>query len=204
MSARNEFTRSRDQLERTAPSRGSVDATGSPRSAAGPHTERRTSRRPDGHDLSSACRSMIADTTRHRHPRRAARRRSHPQQHAMAGRARYSSCRYTKDVYRLATSPDTFEARCAAACLADPSAIITGVAAARLWELPTRLAAGDSPPPGRPRPTPRSRKVSCFAARTSSTSTDRRRPPRRHRGREPTHEPGSTALATSTTSASNG
>jgi very-short-patch-repair endonuclease len=39
-----------------------------------------------------------------------------------------------KHVYRLATSADTFESRCAAACRADPSAIITGVAAARLWE----------------------------------------------------------------------
>jgi very-short-patch-repair endonuclease len=38
-----------------------------------------------------------------------------------------------KGVFRLTTSPDTFEARCAAACLADPAAIITGVAAARLW-----------------------------------------------------------------------
>lgn len=39
-----------------------------------------------------------------------------------------------RGVYRLATSPDTFESRCAAACLADPFAIVTGVAAARLWE----------------------------------------------------------------------
>ena len=39
-----------------------------------------------------------------------------------------------KRVYRLATSPDTFEARCAAASSADPCAIVTGVAAARLWE----------------------------------------------------------------------
>lgn len=38
-----------------------------------------------------------------------------------------------RGVYRLATSPDTFESRCAAACLASPSAIVTGVAAARLW-----------------------------------------------------------------------
>ena len=38
-----------------------------------------------------------------------------------------------KGVYRVATSPDTFESRCAAACLADPEAIVTGVAAARLW-----------------------------------------------------------------------
>ncbi len=37
-------------------------------------------------------------------------------------------------VYRLATAPDTFEARCAAACCADPHAVVTGVAAARLWE----------------------------------------------------------------------
>lgn len=39
-----------------------------------------------------------------------------------------------KHVYRLATAPDTFESRCVAACLADPTAIVTGVAAARLWE----------------------------------------------------------------------
>ena len=36
-------------------------------------------------------------------------------------------------VYRLATSPDTFESRCAAACAGDPEVVITGVAAARLW-----------------------------------------------------------------------
>lgn len=36
-------------------------------------------------------------------------------------------------VYRLATSPETFEARCAAACLADAEVVITGLAAARLW-----------------------------------------------------------------------
>lgn len=42
--------------------------------------------------------------------------------------------RVHQGVYRVATSPDTFESRCAAACLADPSAIVTGVAAARLWE----------------------------------------------------------------------
>ena len=39
-----------------------------------------------------------------------------------------------KRVYRFATSPDTFESRCAAACAADPFAIVGGVAAARLWE----------------------------------------------------------------------
>lgn len=37
-------------------------------------------------------------------------------------------------VYLLASSPLTFEARCAAACLADADAVVTGVAAARLWE----------------------------------------------------------------------
>mgnify|MGYP001817879857 FL=1 len=36
-------------------------------------------------------------------------------------------------VYRISTSPDTFEARCVAACAADPQATVTGVAAARLW-----------------------------------------------------------------------
>ncbi len=37
-------------------------------------------------------------------------------------------------VYRVATSPDTFEARCVAASAADPAVVITGAAAARLWE----------------------------------------------------------------------
>ena len=37
-------------------------------------------------------------------------------------------------VYRIATSPDTFEARCVAACAADPSVVVTGPAAARLWD----------------------------------------------------------------------
>lgn len=36
-------------------------------------------------------------------------------------------------VYRMATTPDTFESRCVAACLADHSAVVTGAAAARLW-----------------------------------------------------------------------
>jgi very-short-patch-repair endonuclease len=39
-----------------------------------------------------------------------------------------------KRVYRFTTSPDTFESRCAAACAADPFAIVSGVAAARLWQ----------------------------------------------------------------------
>lgn len=38
-----------------------------------------------------------------------------------------------RGVYRIATSPETFESRCVAACLAVPDAIVTGVAAARLW-----------------------------------------------------------------------
>jgi very-short-patch-repair endonuclease len=36
-------------------------------------------------------------------------------------------------VYRVATSPDTFESRCVAACLAEPSTVVTGLAAGRLW-----------------------------------------------------------------------
>lgn len=36
-------------------------------------------------------------------------------------------------VYRLATTPSTFESRCAAACLADPSVVVTGIAAGSLW-----------------------------------------------------------------------
>jgi very-short-patch-repair endonuclease len=36
-------------------------------------------------------------------------------------------------VYRLAVAPDTFEARCAAACLTDDRVVVTGPAAARLW-----------------------------------------------------------------------
>lgn len=36
-------------------------------------------------------------------------------------------------IYRLATSPETFESKCASACLADPSIVITGTAAGHLW-----------------------------------------------------------------------
>lgn len=37
-------------------------------------------------------------------------------------------------VYRVATSPETFESRCAAACAADVHAVISGPAGARLWQ----------------------------------------------------------------------
>ena len=37
-------------------------------------------------------------------------------------------------VYRVATSPDTFESRCAAACTAAPGVVVSGPAAARLWQ----------------------------------------------------------------------
>jgi very-short-patch-repair endonuclease len=37
-------------------------------------------------------------------------------------------------VYRLSTATYSFEARCVAACLADQEAVITGPAAARLWD----------------------------------------------------------------------
>lgn len=36
-------------------------------------------------------------------------------------------------VYRLTTAPETFASKCAAACLADPSIVITGIAAGQLW-----------------------------------------------------------------------
>lgn len=57
-------------------------------------------------------------------------------------------------VYRLSVAPDTFLSRCAAACLADPNVVITGPAAARLWEfrhvfrpeLPTVLVEHDRHP----------------------------------------------------------
>lgn len=39
-----------------------------------------------------------------------------------------------RGVYRAATSADTFESRCVAACLADPEAVITGAAAGRFWQ----------------------------------------------------------------------
>lgn len=59
-----------------------------------------------------------------------------------------------RQVYRLATAPDSFEFRCAAACLADTSAVVTGPAAARLWrfrhvwqpETPIVLVAHDCSP----------------------------------------------------------
>jgi len=58
------------------------------------------------------------------------------------------------DVLRVATSPDSFESRCVAACIADPEIVITGVAAARLWafrhvfvtEWPIALVAHDRTP----------------------------------------------------------
>ncbi|MEO6654019.1 MAG: type IV toxin-antitoxin system AbiEi family antitoxin domain-containing protein [Ilumatobacteraceae bacterium] len=37
-------------------------------------------------------------------------------------------------VYRVSTAPDSFESRCAAVCAAEPMAVITGPAAARLWQ----------------------------------------------------------------------
>ena len=37
-------------------------------------------------------------------------------------------------VYRAASTPDSFESRCVAACLADPEAVVTGASAARLWD----------------------------------------------------------------------
>ena len=57
-------------------------------------------------------------------------------------------------VYRLATSPDTFESKCAAACARDPEVLITGVAAAQLWNFrhvwhvdqPVALVAHDRTP----------------------------------------------------------
>ena len=50
-------------------------------------------------------------------------------------------------VYRLATSADTFEARCAAVCAADPDVLITGTAAGRLWDLrPIGPLPVDRPP----------------------------------------------------------
>ena len=57
-------------------------------------------------------------------------------------------------VYRISTSPDTFEARCDAACAADPQATVTGVAAARHWgarhtrriDVPIVLIAHDRTP----------------------------------------------------------
>jgi very-short-patch-repair endonuclease len=59
-----------------------------------------------------------------------------------------------RGVYRVATSKDTFEGRCAAACLADPLAMVTGVSAARLWgfrhvwraEIPHVLVGHDRTP----------------------------------------------------------
>jgi very-short-patch-repair endonuclease len=59
-----------------------------------------------------------------------------------------------KHVYRLATAPDTFESRCAAACAADSGALVGGVAAARLWrfrhvwqpDVPHILVAHDRTP----------------------------------------------------------
>jgi very-short-patch-repair endonuclease len=47
-------------------------------------------------------------------------------------------------VYRINTSAETFESRCAAACLADPTLVVTGRSAARLWRF--RHIGYDGPP----------------------------------------------------------
>lgn len=47
-------------------------------------------------------------------------------------------------VYRLRTSPATFESACVAACTADPSLVVTGPAAGRLWRF--RHISYDGPP----------------------------------------------------------
>lgn len=39
-------------------------------------------------------------------------------------------------VYRVATSPESLKSRCVAACSADPTAVVSGPAAGRLWEFP--------------------------------------------------------------------
>ncbi len=44
-----------------------------------------------------------------------------------------SLVRVHKGVVRLATAPDSLESRCTAACLADPSAVISGPSGAYLW-----------------------------------------------------------------------
>ena len=57
-------------------------------------------------------------------------------------------------IFRVATSPDCLESRCAAASLADPESVVTGPAAARLWrfrhvfipELPEILVSHDRTP----------------------------------------------------------
>ena len=62
--------------------------------------------------------------------------------------------RIHQGVYRMATSPDTFEARCVAACRADREAVIGGPSAANLWDFrhvfrarqPTVLVSHDRTP----------------------------------------------------------
>ncbi len=57
-------------------------------------------------------------------------------------------------VYRSASTPDGFETRCVAACLADPEVVVSGPAAARLWgfrhvhrpEVPEVLVSHDRTP----------------------------------------------------------
>ena len=41
--------------------------------------------------------------------------------------------RTQRGVFRISSIPDSFEARCAAACAADPAVVVAGVSAARLW-----------------------------------------------------------------------
>ena len=100
-------------------------------------------------------------------------------------------------VYRVATSPDTFESRCVAACDADPTTVITAVAGARLWEFrhvfrterPTVLVAHDR--------TPITRGV--LLRRTNRLEPHEIVDARMEFGSQVRRECGSTVLATSTT-----
>lgn len=105
-------------------------------------------------------------------------------------------------VSRLASSPLTFEARCVAACAADPSAVITGVSAARLWDFrhvfrldePVVLVEHDRTPLTTG---VRLRRTNVLGPKTGSSATT-------ESGSRVHREPGSTARATSTTSTSSG
>lgn len=44
-----------------------------------------------------------------------------------------SLVRVHSGVYRVVTTPESFEGRCAAACLADPAIVVTSISAGKLW-----------------------------------------------------------------------
>jgi hypothetical protein len=120
------------------------------RSAHGPRTSDRPAEETHGHHLviTRGCRLRSA---RHRHPCRTPRRRVDPPHPATPGSKRGPRRRTQTRVYRLATSPDTFESDAPQRALADPSRDRHRGRRCPTVGVPARVAARHPTPPRRPR-----------------------------------------------------